>query len=81
MQQSMLKEEIDGKPNLEITTRGRGDSNLQEVYALQRAWGLMCKKSEFKRVLKGGEIKCQQNQTTSVVEVVQELVLEGKNQQ
>ena len=34
----------------------------------------MCKKSEFKRVLKGGEIKCQQNQTTSVVEVVQELV-------
>ena len=61
MQQSMLKEEIDGKLNLEITTRGRGYSNLQEVYALQRAWGLMCKKGEIKRVLKEGEKKCQQN--------------------
>ena len=38
----------------------------------------MCKKGEFKRVLKGGEIKCPQNQTILVVEAVLELVLEEK---
>ena len=81
MQQSMLKEEIDGKPNLEITTRGRGYSNLQEVYALQRAWGLMCKKGEIKRVLKEGEKKCQQNPIILVVVVVQDQEQEERKRQ
>ena len=70
MQRSMQNEEIDGESNLNII--GRGDSNLLKIRAVQRAWGLMCKKSKFKRVLKGGETICLQNQIILEVVVVQE---------
>ena len=68
MQRFMLNEEIDGNPNQNIIGRG---SQISKSKSSATGVGHVCKKANSK-VLKGGEIKCPQNQTILVVEAVLE---------
>lgn len=68
---------------------GRGGSNLYDLYAVQRAWGVVCEKGEIKRVIDvglsgllifcGKEVKkYRQNTTTQADAAVRDPVREEK---